>query len=128
MQTKTIIIAVVESWCAAFDTKRRAKSIGNKATKKLSFRENGCKEPINENIKPLSADKNENKYNKIKNSTSTYILVLVTTLPIKKIKSIPEVMNKFGMSTEKNWPNIIDLGTTGWTRYMSIILDLTIFL
>ena len=102
MQTKTIIIAVVGSWCAAFDTNRRAKRIGNKATKKLSFRENGYKEPINENIKPPSADKNENKYNKIKNSTSTYILVLVTTLPVKKIKSIPEVMNKFGMRTEKN--------------------------
>ena len=65
MQTKTITMARLGSWCAAFDTKRRAKSIGNKATKKLSFRENGCKEPINENIKPLSADKNENKYNKI---------------------------------------------------------------
>ena len=59
------------SWCAAFDTKRRAKSIGNKATIKLSFRESGYKEPTNEKIKPLSADKNENKYNKIKNSIST---------------------------------------------------------
>ena len=28
-------------------------------------------EPINENINPLKADKNENKYSKIKNSVST---------------------------------------------------------
>ena len=54
-------MAKLGSWCAAFDTKRSAKSIGNKATKKLSFLEKGCKEPTNENIKPLNADKNENK-------------------------------------------------------------------
>ena len=56
------------------------------------------------------------------------MLVLVTIFPVKKIKSIPEVRIKLGIKTEKNWPNIIDLGTTGWTKYMSIILDLTIFL
>ena len=50
----------------------------------------------------MLAMNNNPAMNKIKNSTSTYILVLVTTLPVKKIKSIPEVMNKFGMSTEKN--------------------------
>ena len=46
--------------------KEEPKVLEIKLPKKLSFRENGCKEPINENIKPLSADKNENKYNKIK--------------------------------------------------------------
>ena len=64
-------MAKVESWCAALDTKRSAKRIGNNAIKKLTFRENGCNEPINENINPLKADKNENKYSKIKNSVST---------------------------------------------------------
>ena len=73
-------------------------------------------------------DKNENKYSKIKNSISTWILVFVTKFPVKNIKSIPEVINKFGIKTEKNWPSIIDLGTTGWTKYKSIILDFTIFL
>ena len=76
--------------------------MGNKTTKKLNFLEKGCKDPINENIYPLKTDKNENKYNNIKNSISTYIFVLVTIFPMKNIKSIPEVNNKFGIKTEKN--------------------------
>ena len=100
-----MIMAKVGSWCAALDTKRRANRIGNRAIKKLTFLENGCNEPINENIKPLKAERNENKYSKIKNSVSIYIFVLVTIFPVKKIKSIPVVINRLGISTEKNWPN-----------------------
>ncbi len=95
-------MAKVGSWCAALDTRRSAKRIGNKATKKLTFREKGCNEPINENINPLKADKNENKYSKIKNSVSTQMFVLVTIFPVVKIKSIPVVINRFGINTEKN--------------------------
>ena len=40
-QTNTIIIAKVESWCAALDTKRSANKIGNKTIRKLSFLEKG---------------------------------------------------------------------------------------
>ena len=95
-------MAKVGSLCAALDTRRSAKRIGKRAIKKLNFLENGCNEPINENIKPLKAERNENKYSKIKNSVSIYIFVLVRIFPVKKIKSMPVVINRLGISTEKN--------------------------
>ena len=70
-QTRTMIIASVGSWWAALDIKRSANRIGNNTTRKLNFLEKGCKEPINENINPLKADKKENKYTKIRKSVST---------------------------------------------------------
>jgi hypothetical protein len=63
-----ITIAVSGAACDPFAINIRIIRKGDSVIKNLNLRENGCREPIIENIKPHRGDNMENMRNRIKKS------------------------------------------------------------